>query len=270
MAALAEARRADRRPWRRPPGACTVADEPASQAAVDWLIDNRAAYDSVLAAIGSARHSIWMTQLAFDADCQAYGPGGEGRAIVEALIAAAARAPIDIRIILNETFLLDTARPLRRFFAQRLERIGAAPGKIEVRGISSFPRLLHAKLVIVDGREAFLLGSPFVNGYWDDERHQPVDPRRPLRELGGRPLHDLSMRVTGPPVAALARLFTDTGRRTSPSNSAPSEPRPVQVVIHCAARRPQQPAGRRHGDPQALLDGLARAPIPDLRRAPVP
>ena len=58
--------------------------------------------------------------------------------------------------------------------------------------MSSFPRLLHAKLVIVDNQEAFLLGSPFVNGYWDDEQHQPVDARRPLRELGGRPIHDLS------------------------------------------------------------------------------
>ena len=180
-----------------------------SPAAVDWLIDNRAAYDSVLAAIGSARHSIWMTQLAFDADCQAYGAGDERRAIVEALIAAAARGPVDVRIILNETFLLDTARPLRRFLARRLEGSGSLPRRVEVRGISSFPRLLHAKLVIVDGHEAFLLGSPFVNGYWDDERHQPVDARRPLRELGGRPLHDLSMRLTGPPVTALARVFTE-------------------------------------------------------------
>ena len=64
-------------------------------------------------------------------------------------------------------------------------------------------------MVIVDGKEAFLLGSPFANGYWDDSRHVPVDPRRPARELGGRPLHDVSMRVTGTAVAELQRIFEE-------------------------------------------------------------
>jgi phosphatidylserine/phosphatidylglycerophosphate/cardiolipin synthase-like enzyme/uncharacterized membrane protein YbhN (UPF0104 family) len=183
--------------------------QPAADAELEWLIDNAAAYDGVLRAIGSARRSIWMTQLAFDADCQAYGPGGRAIGVANALLAAAARGPIDVRIILNETFLLDTARPLRRFFADRLGALPPLPGTIEVRGVSSFPRLLHAKLVIVDNQEAFLLGSPFVNGYWDDEQHQPVDARRPLRELGGRPIHDLSVWMTGHPVADLERIFTE-------------------------------------------------------------
>ena len=260
VATIAEARGADTASVAlADPDPASIADEAASQAGVDWLIDNRAAYDGVLDAIGSARHSVWTTQLAFDADCQAYGPAGEGRAIVEALVGAAARGPIDIRIILNETFLLDTARPLRRFFARRLEGIAPLPGRIEVRGISSFPRLLHAKLVIVDGREAFLLGSPFVNGYWDDERHQPVDARRPLRELGGRPLHDLSMRLTGPPVTALARLFTEYWKPDAAVEPAASGPGPVRVVS-TAPRGvlKSRPDGAMDILP-ALLEGLARA-----------
>ena len=90
----------------------------------------------MLAAIGSARHSIWMTQLAFDADCQAYGPGGEGRAIVEALIAAAVRTDaVDVRILLNATLLLNTtaaAPPILRRTGS--PHPGPLPGSIEVRG----------------------------------------------------------------------------------------------------------------------------------------
>jgi phosphatidylserine/phosphatidylglycerophosphate/cardiolipin synthase-like enzyme len=203
---------------------------PPIDAGIDWLIDNAAAYEGVLRAIASARRSIWMTQLAFDADCQAYGPDGRGRSVAGALVAAAARGPIDVRIVLNETFLLDTARPLRRFFVGRLGGGARPPGSIEVRGVSSFPRLLHAKMVIVDGTEAFLLGSPFVNGYWDDERHQPVDARRPLRELGGRPIHDLSVRMTGRPVADLERLFAELWTPDAAGDAAPAARTPVRVV----------------------------------------
>jgi phosphatidylserine/phosphatidylglycerophosphate/cardiolipin synthase-like enzyme len=35
-----------------------------------------------------------------------------------------------------------------------------------------------------------------------------VDARRPRRELGGRPLHDVSVQLTGTPVAQLERIFT--------------------------------------------------------------
>ena len=260
VAAIAEARRANPAAVSpADPDLAAVADDPAPQAGVEWLIDNRAAYDGVLDAIASARHSIWMTQLAFDADCQAYGPAGEARAIVEALVAAAARGPIDVRIILNETFLLDTARPLRRFFARRLAGHAPLPGRIDVRGISSFPRLLHAKLVIVDGHEAFLLGSPFVNGYWDDERHQPVDARRPLRELGGRPLHDLSMRLTGPPVTTLARLFAEYWRPDVAIEPATSGPGPVRVVSTAPRGVLKSRPGGAMEILSALLEGIARA-----------
>ncbi len=232
---------------------------PESSPTVDWLIDNAIAYDTVVCAMGSARRSIWMTQLAFDADCRAFGPAGRASVVADALLAAAERSPIDIRIVLNETFLLDTARPLRRFFTERLAA-RPCPGTIEVRGVSSFPRLLHAKMVIVDGDEAFLLGSPFVNGYWDDETHQPVDARRPLRELGGRPLHDLSVRVTGAPVAELERLFTGFW-----TPNAPVAPQPAVRAdgIRVASTSPRGVLRNRPSGAteilEALLEGIAAA-----------
>ena len=201
-----------------------------NESAPEWLIDNAEAYDRMLQAIASARRSVWMTQLAFDADCVAYAnevpgdspPPGGGRVLAEALVAAVVQAPIDVRILLNATLLLDTARPLRRFFAARLGALNLVPGTVRIRGLSRFPQLLHCKMVVVDGEEAFLLGSPFANGYWDDPRHRPVDARRPLRELGGRPLHDVSVRLTGRPVTELQRIFAELWTVTA-SDSAPDQ-----------------------------------------------
>jgi phosphatidylserine/phosphatidylglycerophosphate/cardiolipin synthase-like enzyme/uncharacterized membrane protein YbhN (UPF0104 family) len=212
------------------PSLASTEQRPAADASVEWLIDNECAYDRVMHAIESARRSIWITQLAFDADCQTYGPGGGPRSLAGALLAAVARGPIEIRILLNETFLLDTARPLRRFFAERLGARPRGPGTIEVRGVSSFPRLQHTKMVIVDGTEALLLGSPFVNGYWDDHRHHPRDDRRPLRELGGRPLHDLSIALSGPPVADVERLFLELWAPDAPPAPASAASTDVHVV----------------------------------------
>ena len=117
----------------------------------------------MLDAIARAQRSVWMTQLAFDVDCVAYprddirAPHAEsastGTVLAEAIVAAVARAPVDVRILLNATLLLDTTRPLRRFFAARLRLLNRIPGTIRVRGLGRFPQLLHAKLLIVDGRK---------------------------------------------------------------------------------------------------------------------
>lgn len=252
----------------------------------EWLIDNAEAYDRILRAIGSARRSLWVTQLAFDADCVAYKrdlpaqPDGApsesaGTVLAEAVLAAVARAPVDVRILLNATLLLDTARPLGRFFAARLA--GAPPaGSIRVRGVSCFPQLLHAKMIIVDGREAFLLGSPFANGYWDDPHHHPVDARRPVRELGGRPLHDVSLRLMGSPVAELERVFAelwnhaaaDSAEDGLPDNMlsgeradacGPAGNKPIRIV--CTSPRgvlPASPGGTTE-IMDALMEGIAGA-----------
>jgi phosphatidylserine/phosphatidylglycerophosphate/cardiolipin synthase-like enzyme len=154
-----------------------------------------------------------MAQLAFDADCLVYPRANGaiegssvrtcGEELVEALLDVAEREQVEVSILLNATLLLDTTRPLRRFLTSARAR------GIRLRGTSRFPQLLHAKIVIIDGAEAFLLGSPFVNGYWDDKGHRPIDLRRPRRELGGRPLHDVSLRITGPAVGDLDAMFCE-------------------------------------------------------------
>ncbi|MDB4906790.1 MAG: hypothetical protein JWO05_1574 [Gemmatimonadetes bacterium] len=171
---------------------------------VTWLVDNADAYRALLVLVEGAERSIDITQLAFDADCRAYSGDGDavGVSLLDALRAAAARG-VRVRIVLNASLLLDTARSLRA----ALEKAGET--RIQVRGMSRFPQLLHAKMVIVDESRAMLVGSPFVNGYWDDAQHRVSDTRRPLRELGGRPLHDLSIAVEGRVVEELRALFSE-------------------------------------------------------------
>lgn len=221
---------------------------------IEWLIDNADAYDRLLDAIEGARRSVWIAQLALDVDCVSYASAGAPpRGFAESLVRAAKERAVDVRVLLNKSLLLDTATPLRKFFVRR----GAA--EIRVRGVSRFPQLLHAKIAIIDGETAFLLGSPFARGYWDNARHAPTDGRRPARELGGRPVHDLSVRISGPAAPAIGRVFARlwseaalprhrlAARRESPAAGG----EPVRVVC-TAPRRPTDVL-------DACLRGISRA-----------
>jgi phosphatidylserine/phosphatidylglycerophosphate/cardiolipin synthase-like enzyme len=195
------------------------APNPAAPQRVRWLVDNAEAYDALLAALAAAQRTIWMTQLAFDPDCVAFDHTASetdvvGRRLVDGIIAASVERGVDVRILLNASLLLDTAAPLRDF----LHRADAAG--VQVRGVKRFPQLLHAKVVVIDGSEAFLVGSPFANGYWDDARHRPADGRRPARELAGRPVHDVSCAIAGPAVASLAAFFVELWNEVSTGPAA--------------------------------------------------
>ena len=241
---------------------------------IGFLIDNAETYDAVLAACRSARSSIWITQLAFDANCVAY-PSSDDASLehdaaptrmIDVLVDAAERRNVDVRILLNASLLLDTAAPLRRYLVSS----GCDLLRVRVRGIRRFPQLLHAKIVVVDGAVAFLVGSPFVNGYWDDSQHVPRDARRPSRELGGRPLHDLSVRLTGDAATMLAHgvaemwngaddVDPDDTQTLAVPTPVMSAHAPVQIVRSA-------PVARRAGHPierteivGALLAGIASA-----------
>ena len=59
---------------------------------------------------------------------------------------------------------------------------------------------MHAKLVLVDGH-SFSSSVTIRQRYWDDGRHLWLMPLRgPKRILSWRPIHYVSIRVTGKPV----------------------------------------------------------------------
>lgn len=61
--------------------------------------------------------------------------------------------------------------------------------------------VLHAKLIVVDGKRALSIGSPFGQGYVDTHDHEIDAPRRGDRT--GLPMHDAGFTVTGPAVGDL-------------------------------------------------------------------
>jgi len=224
----------------------------------EWLIDNADTYARLLVAIRAARRSVWITQLAFDADCVVYASDAaherarpraarHDTVLSESLLSLVAHAAVDVRILLNATILLDTARALRRHVARHLAARAPIAGRVSVRGVRRLPNFLHVKMVIVDGAEGFLLGSPFVNSYWDTRRHHPVDRRRPMRELGGRPLHDVSLRLTGDAVRHLEACFVELW---NVSGTAPGDD-----ALPAPAVTPHQPFG---DEPCRVLRTLPR------------
>jgi phosphatidylserine/phosphatidylglycerophosphate/cardiolipin synthase-like enzyme len=65
-------------------------------------------------------------------------------------------------------------------------------------------QLLHIKMVVVDGTQAFVVGSTMKQGYFNDEEHLIRDARH-----GGRTLmHDASVSVRGPAVRDIDQTFT--------------------------------------------------------------
>ncbi|MEP6692340.1 MAG: phospholipase D-like domain-containing protein [Gemmatimonadaceae bacterium] len=250
----------------RAPRAPDASPAPDPRPEIEWLIDNAQAYASLLDAIRVARRSVWIAQLALDADCVAHArDGGADENVLDALLVAASRLEVDVRVLLNATLLLDTARPLQRSLDAR-----PSGDRIRVRGVRRFPQLLHAKIVIIDGSHAFLLGSPFANGYWDDSTHRPVDARRPVRELGGRPVHDVSVRVAGAAVRQLERVFRELWQSAAPEGATEIDHR-EHSPAHGAQGAPPRivctaPRGALRTRPEgsteildALLDGIGRA-----------
>jgi phosphatidylserine/phosphatidylglycerophosphate/cardiolipin synthase-like enzyme len=117
-------------------------------------------------------------------------------------------------------FLPDDSKRVESYFG------GAAAGPpplkpVEVRRFG-LDRTTHAKLLIVD-QDAFLIGSPFIQDYFD-RTHFPRDasgnplppvPTHQIGELrrGGSgswqriPIHEISLRIRGPAVADVDRAF---------------------------------------------------------------
>jgi phosphatidylserine/phosphatidylglycerophosphate/cardiolipin synthase-like enzyme len=163
--------------------------------------------------------------------------------------------------LLFELGLLTTTDEVRRYFGQ------AGRPEVTARGMrtSVFART-HAKLAIVDGAQAVSVASPFMQSYFDDERHRIEDPRR--GGARGYPVHDVSMAVRGPAVADLHeafRLHWNTADPDAPPVAAIDRPAPgaggvaLQVVRTLPAGRFTAPAEGETGVLEAYLRAIAAA-----------
>ncbi len=160
--------------------------------------------------------------------------------------------------------LRTTADEVKRYFDQA----GAADVSVHPFQESEFAPM-HAKLVFIDGAEAFSIGSPFDQDYFDGTDHAIEDPRRGAATHP--PIHDVSVAVRGPAVADAYETFRLHWNTEATSETLPSIPVPpaqttggdaiasVQVVRTLPTGRFAQPAEGEKGVLEAYLRAIAEA-----------
>ncbi|MGI8507933.1 MAG: phospholipase D-like domain-containing protein, partial [Gemmatimonadaceae bacterium] len=210
---------------------------------IELLTDTASALGRITNACRDARSSIWIAQLAFDADCTAMAPAHRSPETLLDVILRSAHGPqangmgADVRILLNSSILLDTTPALRCAIRDSDSRANrgadaAAGRRLEIRGMDAFPQVMHAKMAVIDGCEAYLMGASFVHGYWDAGRHYPAGSADIPAGCGDRPMHDVAIRLTGGVAAELARWFCDTWVAAGGApltDTAPLRPLPVDT-----------------------------------------
>lgn len=88
--------------------------------------------------------------------------------------------------------------------------------------------VVHAKLALIDESEAIVIGSPFVQGYYDTPAH-PID--QPMRGTGvDVPIHDVSIAVRGPAVADMHAAFALHWNHVKPADIADTIPPPAPLA----------------------------------------
>jgi cardiolipin synthase len=153
---------------------------------IELLGDGEAAFAAVMAAISGAERSVRISTLVFAGD-------EIGEAVTVAL-EAKARAGVEVRVLVDGLFKFRSRR-------RQIARLRAAGAQVTwfmrlwtlpTRG--SMNLRLHRKEVLVDDRVAIVGGTNLAREY-----------------MGPTPLpgrwRDLSMTITGPAVADIARLF---------------------------------------------------------------
>lgn len=196
---------------------------------LDLFVDSEM-FPPMLEAIGRARESVHVSQLLLFKDfcCAFDGAARPRQTLLEHLVAAATRGA-QVRILLNENVLVpDTVRDVQRMCEESVW--------MEARSFPMTPNVLHAKVIVVDGKEAFIVGPPFEQKYWDTTSHRFDDPRRG----DPRPLHDVSLRVRGPAVARIDRLFAGLwGMRGEPIEPCPVPPPAGEDTLQIATTMPR-------------------------------
>lgn len=181
------------------------------------LIDGAAYFATLAEALRNARRSVLILGWDINADLvlepERHGPTLD-RFLHEL---AAARPELEIRLLIWDWILLyslDRAPLPQRRFASR------TGGRIRFRLDATHPRggCHHEKLVVIDGRLAFVGGIDLTAGRWDTPAHRAEEP---FRGADRPPFHDLMLMIEGP-VAADLELLAAERWRVAAGEPAPS------------------------------------------------
>jgi phosphatidylserine/phosphatidylglycerophosphate/cardiolipin synthase-like enzyme len=161
---------------------------------VEPMTDNATAWGAVHTALTGASHEIALQLFYFDVgfefltftpDPPPVGTPTVGVRLEDDLLAANRDRNVILRLLIRDhsplPYPIHTADVVVNYFANTVP-----PSTIEVRRFPTDPRLpMHMKFVVIDGTEAHLTTSPYLQEYFDGPKHDIDEPRRgPLTPYG--------------------------------------------------------------------------------------
>ncbi len=171
------------------------------------LIDNHQAWAKMVEVIDRAKSYLYLTQFVFYPEfVPRFFPSPDDPShyktddtLAYKLLEAQKRG-VDVKIIINENRVVpDNYDELYAYFKESEVEVRRFPAK--------GPFSMHAKVIVADGDQGFIIGSPFTQSYWDTSKHDLDEPRRLEKNEG--PYHDVSTYFEGPVVSNLEEFFTE-------------------------------------------------------------
>jgi cardiolipin synthase len=172
---------------------------------VELLLDGPSTYASMFAAINAAKNHINLETYILE-------PDEIGQSLVDALLVKQ-RTGVQVNLIYDSVGSLSTAKE----FFQQLEDAGAhvleynPVNPLNIRKDWALNERDHRKLLVVDGRIAYVGGINISSVYSAGSFVRPFSHRKKARDEQGAPTwRDTHLRIEGPVVAEFQKLFMTT------------------------------------------------------------
>ena len=166
---------------------------------LEVLIDNQIELETIIESIENSKSYVYLTQIEFDSEFVAdFKDNGTPKELMVDVLRRTADRGVDVKIILNENKAIpDSFNKIKDYFISS----SVMAREFKTSGL----HVMHAKIIVVDGNEAFIIGSPFKKDYWDSNQHLIHDIRRKHGKV--RPVHDVSVKIKGGSVGHIEEFF---------------------------------------------------------------